>query len=110
MASRRTGSGTTAAESALFRTLGESIGAQLGKAIAESVQRTLERSVGLSHAAGKSGLAGGKGKPGRRARGGTCGAPGCNNPVLAKGLCRSHYYKARYQAQQAGTLKVRKRK
>ena len=35
---------------------------------------------------------------------------GCGNPVLAKGLCRSHYYRARYRAQKAGTLRVRGRK
>jgi hypothetical protein len=29
--------------------------------------------------------------------------------VLAKGLCRSHYYRARYKAQKAGTLQPRKR-
>jgi len=30
--------------------------------------------------------------------------------VLAKGLCRSHYYRARYRAQKAGTLVPRGRK
>ena len=29
--------------------------------------------------------------------------------MLAKGLCRSHYYRARYKAQKAGTLQPRKR-
>src|SRR2546428_527160 len=39
-----------------------------------------------------------------------CSEPGCGKPVLAKGLCRSHYYRARYRAQKAGTLVPRGRK
>ncbi|HET9754451.1 MAG TPA: hypothetical protein VFP52_15880, partial [Myxococcales bacterium] len=39
-----------------------------------------------------------------------CREPGCGRPVLAKGLCRSHYYRARYRAQKAGTLSPRSRK
>jgi hypothetical protein len=34
---------------------------------------------------------------------------GCGRPVLAKGLCRSHYYRARYRAQKAGTLQPKRR-
>ena len=105
MASRK------AAESAMFRALGESIGAQLGKAIAQSVQHSLERAIDMNLAKHGGGAGAKAGKPGRRAGGsGACTEPGCSNPVLAKGLCRSHYYKARYQAKQTGTLKVRSRK
>ena len=83
---------------AWIKGLGESIGVQLGKVIAESLQRTLESSVDFDALARRLGTGASRG---RRARGEVraCSATGCPNPVLAKGLCRSHYYKARYRAQ-----------
>ena len=84
--------------------LGEEIGAELGQMIAQSVQRTLESSIDAREIARRLG----KGLPGaRRGKGaggdkGVCSEPGCTNPVLAKRLCRSHYYRARYRAQKAG--------
>lgn len=86
--------------------LGEQIGAELGQLIAQSVQRTLASSIDAREIARRLG----KGLPGaRRGKGaggdrGVCGEAACNNPVLAKGLCRSHYYRARYRAQKAGLL------
>ncbi len=79
--------------------LGEQIGAELGRAIAESVQRALSSSIDVKDLARQLG----SGRRGRRAGGakGACTEPGCPNPVLAKGLCRSHYYRARYRAQKA---------
>ncbi len=79
--------------------LGHSIGVQLGKAIAKHLQTTLAESVDLSFVARR--LEGqGAGKRGRpRGSDAGCTSPGCDNPVLAKDLCRSHYYKARYRAQ-----------
>ena len=82
--------------------LGEQIGAELGRAIAQSVQRTLSSSIDVKDLARQL-------KGGRRSAKGICTEPGCGNPVLAKGLCRSHYYRARYRAQKAGTLVPRSR-
>ena len=77
--------------------LGEQIGAELGAVIAASVERTLERSIDPGRIAKRLG----KNLVRARVSRGTCSAAGCGNPVLAKGLCRSHYYKARYQALKA---------
>ena len=82
-------------------TLGQQIGVQLGRVIAEHLQRTLESSVDLGAVARRMGSA-----PARRGRPSsdktTCSEPGCGNLVLAKGLCRSHYYRARYQTRKGG--------
>jgi len=91
--------------------VGEQLGVQLGQIIAESLQRSLESSINVADIARRLGAGGGGGR-GRRARGGdraVCSEPGCGRPVLAKGLCRSHYYRARYRAQKAGTLQPRRR-
>jgi hypothetical protein len=91
--------------------VGEQLGVQLGQIIAESLQRSLESSINVADIAKRLG-AGTVGGRGRRARGGDraiCGEAGCGRPVLAKGLCRSHYYRARYRAQKAGTLQPRRR-
>lgn len=96
------------------QTLGEQLGAELGQIIAENVQRTLEsridvgriaRSLGAGQALPKGASKRGRGRNARQG----CAEPGCDDPVLAKGLCRSHYYRARYQAQKAGTLSPRGR-
>ena len=92
--------------------VGEQLGVQLGQIIAESLQRSLESSINVADIARRLGASSGGGR-GRRARGGDraiCSEPGCGRPVLAKGLCRSHYYRARYRAQKAGTLVPRGRK
>jgi hypothetical protein len=94
------------------KNLGEQIGSQLGEVIAQSVQRTLETSIDVSDLARRLGAGLGGGRRGRRpsaARAG-CHEAGGGEPVLAKGLCRSHYYRARYRAQKAGTLVPRGRK
>lgn len=80
--------------------LGEQIGEELGRAIAQSFQRTLSSQIDMKALAQKLS----SGRRGRRASGskGICTEPGCGNLVLAKGLCRSHYYRARYRAQKAG--------
>ena len=92
-------------------TLGQHLGVQLGRVIAEHLQRTLEESVDLERLARRLGTGitdgGRKARPGasrRRSASGrpVCAEPGCGNPVLAKGLCRSHYYRARYQSQKVG--------
>jgi hypothetical protein len=92
--------------------VGEQLGVQLGQIIAESLQRSLESSINVADIARRLG-AGAIGGRGRRTRGGAdraiCSEPGCGRPVLAKGLCRSHYYRARYRAQKAGTLQPRRR-
>ncbi|HET9751784.1 MAG TPA: hypothetical protein VFP52_02435 [Myxococcales bacterium] len=86
--------------------LGEQIGVELGQVIARSVQRTLEASIDVDALARRLGANGGRAAAGRA----ICHEPGCGKPVLAKGLCRSHYYRARYRAQKAGTLLPRGRK
>ena len=92
------------------RSLGEQIGNELGQVIAQSVQRTLESAIDVSDLARRLGA--GIGRRGRKASGARalCSEAGCGRPVLAKGLCRSHYYRARYRAQKAGTLVPRGRK
>ena len=94
------------------KSLGEQIGTQLGEIIAQSVQRTLEGSIDVTDLARRLGAGLGGGRRGRRPLGAraVCSEPGCGKPVLAKGLCRSHYYRARYRAQKAGTLVPRGRK
>jgi hypothetical protein len=85
---------------------------QLGQIIAESVQRSLQSTINVDDIARRLGAGGGGGRRGRRARVGEkaiCSEPGCGRPVLAKGLCRSHYYRARYRAQKAGTLQPKRR-
>ena len=93
------------------QSLGEQIGNQLGAVIAQSVQRALETSIDASDLVRRLG-AGINGRRGRGASGARaiCSESGCGKPVLAKGLCRSHYYRARYRAQKAGTLVPRGRK
>src|SRR5437870_9762155 len=83
------------------KSFGEQLGAELGRVIAASLQRTLLSSIDVADLARR---AGGGGRRGRRAAGqkALCSEPGCPNPVLAKGLCRSHYYRARYRAQKGG--------
>ena len=94
------------------QSLGEQIGTQLGQIIAQSVQRTLESSIDVGDLARRLGAGLGAGRRGRGASGAraVCSEAGCGKPVLAKGLCRSHYYRARYRAQKAGTLVPRGRK
>lgn len=91
------------------QSLGEQIGQELGQVIAQSVRRTLAKSIEPRDLARQLG-ANGRGRGGRSGQKGVCSEPGCGNLVLAKGLCRSHYYRARYRAQKAGTLRVRGRK
>jgi hypothetical protein len=88
--------------------LGEQIGTQLGQIIAESVQRSLESTINVNDIARQLG-AGGRGRGRRGGQRALCSVAGCGRPVLAKGLCRSHYYRARYRAQKAGTLHPRRR-
>src|SRR5438874_2741107 len=95
---------------AWIQSMGEQIGGQLGQIISEAVQRTVQSSVNVAELTRRSV---GTVKNGRRSRRGgqsSCSEPGCGNPVLAKGLCRSHYYRARYGAQKAGTPKPNRRK
>lgn len=86
------------------KTFGEQLGTELGRVIAASLQRTLLSSIDLGEIAKRASGGAGAGRRGRRASGekAGCGEPGCANPVLAKGLCRSHYYRARYRAQKSG--------
>jgi hypothetical protein len=88
--------------------LGEQIGSQLGAIIAESVQRSLQSTINVGDIARQLG-AGGRGRGRRAGQRAVCSVAGCGRAVLAKGLCRSHYYRARYKAQKAGTLQPRKR-
>ena len=95
--------------------LGEQIGTELGQIIAQSVQRALEGAIDVREIARKLGagvVGNSSGRRGRRPLSGEkaiCKEPGCGGPVLAKGLCRSHYYRERYRAQKAGTLVPRGR-
>jgi len=88
--------------------LGEQIGSQLGAIIAESVQRSLQSTINVGDIARQLG-AGVRGRGRRAGVRAVCSVAGCGRAVLAKGLCRSHYYRARYKAQKAGTLQPRKR-
>jgi hypothetical protein len=88
--------------------LGEQIGSQLGQIIAESVQRSLQSTIDVGDIARQLGV-GARGRGRRGAARAACSVTGCGRPVLAKGLCRSHYYRARYRAQKAGTLQPKRR-
>jgi hypothetical protein len=100
------GRGRPSGLSQWVHSLGEQIGAELGQVIARTVQRTLETSIDVGALARRLGATGGRAGTGRS----ICHEPGCGKPVLARGLCRSHYYRARYRAQKAGTLLPRGRK
>jgi hypothetical protein len=102
MASRR-----AAVDAVWIEALGHSIGVQLGKAIAKHLQTTLAESVDLSFLAKRleGGAVGRRGRP--RGEDAGCTSPGCLNPVLAKDLCRSHYYKARYRSQKGEEARKR---
>ena len=95
------GRGRLSGVSEWVQSLGEQIGAELGQIIAETVRRTLESSIDVRDIARRLG-AGGPRRGGRAGDKAACKEPGCGRPVLAKGLCRSHYYRARYRAQKAG--------
>ena|SRR5438270_8669718 len=108
---RRQGSGG-GGMGAWVQGVGEQLGVQLSQIIAESLQRSLESSINVADIArrlGASATGGGRGRRGRTGDRAVCSEPGCGRPVLAKGLCRSHYYRARYRAQKAGTLQPRRR-
>jgi hypothetical protein len=100
---RRAGSDQQVGE--WVKSFGEQLGAELGRVIADSLERTLRSSIDLNEMARRLGGST-SGRRGRSASGqkALCSEPGCPNAVLAKGLCRSHYYRARYRAQKAGTL------
>ena len=83
------------------RSLGEQIGNELGRVIADSVNRHLASAINVKEVATRAGAGGRRGRKGGGAKA-ACGEPGCGNPVLAKGLCRSHYYRERYRSQKAG--------
>ena len=70
------------------------------------MQRIVEKSIDEGDLADE--LGGGNGR--RAASKGACSGPGCGSPVLARGLCRSHDYKERYQSLKAGTLAPRRQK
>src|SRR5438309_543697 len=91
-----------------IQSMGEQIGGQLGQIISETVQRTVQSSVSVADIARRAGANLGNGRRARRGQA-VCTEPGCGRPVLAKGLCRSHYYRARYRAQKTGTLKAKRR-
>ncbi len=99
------GRGRSSGMGPLVQDLGEQIGEQLGQIFAETLQRTLNRSVNVRDIARR--LADGRGRRGASAARALCSEPGCGGPVLAKGLCRSHYYKARYKSQKSGRKKAR---
>jgi len=98
-----------------LQNLGEQIGTELGQIIAQSVQRALEGAIDVRELARKLGAGAAGNSSGRRGRRplwgekAICKEPGCGRQVLAKGLCRSHYYRERYKAQKAGTLVPRGR-
>jgi hypothetical protein len=81
-----------------MQNLGEQIGTELGQIIAESLSRTLASEVDLEALSLRLSL----GRRGRAKGQASCAEAGCGRPVLAKGMCRSHYYRARYRSQKNG--------
>jgi hypothetical protein len=80
----------------------EQLGAQLGHILAQEVRRHLESSIDVGAISQR--LAGDGARNRRRGKRGDrsiCKVATCGRPVLAKGLCRSHYYRERYRAQKA---------
>ncbi len=103
MASRR-----VAVDAVWIESLGHSIGVQLGRAIAKHLQATLADSVDLGAVAKQfAGASGGRRGQKLDAEATDCSSPGCANPVLARSLCRSHYYKARYRSKKSDGAKKR---
>ena len=97
MASRR-----VAVDAVWIESLGHSIGVQLGRAIAKHLQATLADSIDLGVVAKQlAGASGGRRGQKFDAETTDCSSPGCANPVLARSLCRSHYYKARYRSKKS---------
>ena len=88
-----------------MESLGDEIGSQLGRIIARSLLRTLEAEVDLRQIASRL-AAGRRGRV--RVQAAPCTEPECGKPVLAKGLCRSHYYRARYRLQKSPGRRARK--
>lgn len=89
------------------QSLGEALGRQLGAAIAASMQRALQESIDVGEIAARLGAGvrtGRRGRPPSLGLKQPCSEPGCGRPVLAKDLCRSHYYKLRYKLQKEGKL------
>jgi hypothetical protein len=86
----------------------EQLGARLGEIISEQVRRHVERSIDVG-ALSQQLLAGAAGKRARRGAAGRaqCKVVGCGSPVLAKGLCRSHYYRERYRLQKVEAAAAR---
>jgi hypothetical protein len=88
-----------------MQSLGDEIGAQLGHIIADSLRRTLESEVDLQELLSRLQTA----RRGRsRGQTAACSEAECGKPVLAKGLCRSHYYRARYRQQKSPARRARK--
>jgi hypothetical protein len=82
-----------------MQSLGDEIGTQLGHIIADSLRRTLENEVDLQELLSRLQTARRSGRS--RNQTAACSEAECGKPVLAKGLCRSHYYRARYRQQQS---------
>jgi len=100
------GSRRATVDAVWIESLGHSIGQQLGKAIAKHLQVALAESVDLSFVARRlEGAAAGRRGQKLRAESADCSSPGCTNAVLARSLCRSHYYKARYRSQKSDGAK-----
>jgi len=103
--------------------LGEQLGVELGEIIAASVQRTIASRIDMHEMARRLGAGSNghkliRGSSGKALRGRPaasllasrpgCADPGCEDPVLAKGLCRSHYYRARYESQKSAKPPARR--
>jgi hypothetical protein len=88
-----------------MQSLGDEIGTQLGHIIAASLTRTLESEIDLHELLSR--LQQGR-RRGSRGQAASCSEADCGKPVLAKGLCRSHYYRARYRSQKAPARRARK--
>ena len=93
-----------------LESLGQRIGRELGRIIARSAREALEGAIDVADLARRVGVRMGNGRQGALIPKALCSIPGCGQGVLAKGLCRSHYYRARYRAQKQASSKVRGRR
>ena len=89
---RPKGSGTTPA-GALERMVYE-IGQRLGEALVRGVESSVAKGGGRS-AAKAAGVKRGPGRPRAASGGEGCVVPNCSRRAVAKGLCATHYRKAR---------------
>lgn len=71
------------------------LGQRLGAALVRGVESSVGRAKGNGSASERNVAKRGPGRPRATASGAGCGVPHCDRRAVAKGLCATHYRKAR---------------